>query len=134
MGRSCHARAPVFPALYFPFPLLLSPSRLPLLRNRIQIWIQTPSRKTLISPWEEEHKSTKSDRNNWIRTVPFNGGLILKNFFFFIFSRPPFPHLSNGWYLCHIVMVRIKQGYSYQELKMYSVNNNNNNIGGNVDF
>ena len=68
-------------------------------------------------------------------TVPFNGGLILRNFFFFIFSRPPFPHLSNGWYLCHIVMVRIKQGYSYQELnKMYSVNNNNNNIGGNVDF
>ena len=32
-------------------------------------------------------------------------------------------------------MVMIKQGYSYQELnKMYLVNNNNNNIGKNVDF
>ena len=33
-GGAAIARAPVFPALYFPFPLLLSPSRLPLLRNQ----------------------------------------------------------------------------------------------------
>ena len=86
---------------------------------------------------KDSHKSLRRGTQvSRIRQKQLNPdcGLILRNFFF-IFSRPPSPHLSNEWYLCHIVMVMIKQGYSYQELnKMYLVNNNNNNIGKNVDF